>query len=149
MVNPRTGFPFSNPRDNPGYLLWQVTMRWQRLMNQALTPHELTHTQFVLLAALKWLSGEQDIVTKSDVARHANVDRIMAAKILRDLARRKIISERPHPTRGHAQAVSLTNEGGIIFGDALDTVGNTDRLFFGDKFVQSVTLLNQLLPEDN
>ena len=68
-------------------------MKWQRTMAQALREHGLTHTQFVILAALRWLNLEgQPVVTKSDVARYANVDRMMASKIIRALARRGVYS---------------------------------------------------------
>ena len=49
-------FQFQRPEDSPGYVLWQLTMAWQRLIKQQLDPLDLTHTQFVLLAALAWLS---------------------------------------------------------------------------------------------
>jgi hypothetical protein len=44
------------PGDNPGFLLWRVSLRWQRLMTATLRPFGLTHVQFVLLASLWWLT---------------------------------------------------------------------------------------------
>jgi hypothetical protein len=38
------------PDKSPGFLLWQVTLRWQRKVTIALAPLDLTHVQFVLLA---------------------------------------------------------------------------------------------------
>ena len=40
-----------HPNDSPGFLLWHATLRWQRGVAQALAPLDLTHVQFVLLAA--------------------------------------------------------------------------------------------------
>ena len=48
---------FSGPDDSPGFLLWQVTNRWQAAQRAALKPHRLTHVQFVLLATLTWLDA--------------------------------------------------------------------------------------------
>ena len=44
-----------NPEDSPGFLLWHVTLRWQRDIAAALAPLDLTHVQFVLLATTWWL----------------------------------------------------------------------------------------------
>jgi hypothetical protein len=46
-----------DPEDSPGFLLWHVTLRWQREIAAALAPLGLTHVQFVLLAAAWWLNS--------------------------------------------------------------------------------------------
>lgn len=154
-------FPFDDPRDNPGYLLWQVSMRWQRLMTQALSAISLTQTQFVMLAALAWLTEERErlapktnaaqaapaAVTKSDVARHANVDRMMASKLLRVLGERGLVDQRPHPTERRAQAVSLTARGREVLAEALQIVGRVDGEFFGARAAASVEVLGGLMGE--
>lgn len=50
-----TASRFPAPEQGPGFLLWRVTLSWQRQMRAALAPHGLTHVQFVLLASLWWL----------------------------------------------------------------------------------------------
>ena len=137
-------FPFDDPRQNPGYLLWQVTMKWQRAMTQALGEHGLTHTQFVILAALRWLNLQGQPITKSDVARNANVDRMMASKIIRALSKRGLIDEEPHPTSKRAQQVRLTEDGKSAFRAALVTVGTVDAQFFGDQLPEVVSVLQEL-----
>ena len=44
-----------DPQNSPGFLLWHVTLRWQRDIAAALAPLDLTHVQFVLLASTWWL----------------------------------------------------------------------------------------------
>ena len=51
----KTESAFDTPQQSPGFLLWRVTLSWQRRMRAALAPHDLTHVQFVLLASLWWL----------------------------------------------------------------------------------------------
>ena len=46
-----------DPDDSPGFLLWHVTLRWQRDIAAALAPMGLTHVQFVLLATCWWLNS--------------------------------------------------------------------------------------------
>ena len=140
----RHEFPFDDPRENPGYLLWQVSMKWQRAMTQALSEHGLTHTQFVILAGLRWLNLERQPVSKSDVARYANVDRMMVSKIIRALAKRKLIDEQPYPNSKRAQQVRLTQDGIATLRLALATVAVVDTAYFGDQFAEAVQVLQEL-----
>ena len=57
-VTPRRGSrPARDADDSPGFLLWQVTNKWQAAQRAALKPFGLTHVQFVLLASLTWLDS--------------------------------------------------------------------------------------------
>lgn len=84
-MNNKIDFHFEKPEENLGYLLWQATMIWQKQMNRALNDINLTHTQFVILAALGWLLKSSDNVTQKEIANHSNTDRMMVSKILRIL----------------------------------------------------------------
>ena len=53
MSTPQSRLP--GPERSPGFLLWRVTLAWQRRIRAALAHHELTHVQFVVLASLWWL----------------------------------------------------------------------------------------------
>ena len=57
--------------DSPGFLLWHATLRWQRAMVDALSPFDLTHTQFVLLASTWWLTENGGPPRQRDLADHA------------------------------------------------------------------------------
>ncbi|MDO7743938.1 MAG: MarR family transcriptional regulator, partial [Pedobacter sp.] len=85
MVKKDIDFHFKSPDDSPGYLLGQLTTLWQRKLKRVLDPLDLTQTQFVLLAALAWLSKENDAVTQIDIANQGNADRMMVSKVLRTL----------------------------------------------------------------
>ncbi len=50
MTNPPFGF--DAPEDSPGFLLWQTTISWQRMIKKALEPHDISHAQFVIMAIL-------------------------------------------------------------------------------------------------
>ena len=61
---------FEGPEQSPGFLLWQVSANWRRLIEVALAEIGLTHPQFVLLASLGWLNRNQSEVTQVELARH-------------------------------------------------------------------------------
>jgi DNA-binding MarR family transcriptional regulator len=123
-------FQFNTPNESPGYLLGQLTTLWQRKLKKVLDPLNLTQTQFVLLAALGWLSREIDNVTQVDIANQGNADRMMVSKVLRTLEIKKFISRQEHQTDTRAKEIRLTTEGAKVLQKALIAVETADIDFF-------------------
>lgn len=123
-------FHFKSPKDSPGYLLGQLTMLWQRKLKKVLDPLDLTQTQFVLLAALGWLSKKNDAVTQIDIANQSNADRMMVSKVLRTLEEKGFITRQEHPTDTRAKTITLTSTGETVLQKALTEVENADLDFF-------------------
>ncbi|MCX2582192.1 MarR family winged helix-turn-helix transcriptional regulator [Pedobacter sp. MR22-3] len=123
-------FHFKKPEDSPGYLLGQLTMLWQRRLKRVLDPLDLTHTQFALLCALAWLSGESSTVTQIDIANQSNADRMMVSKVLRTLEDKKFITRHGHPTDTRAKTIRLTATGETILQKAIISVETADLEFF-------------------
>ena len=123
-------FSFKSPNDSPGYLLAHLTMLWQRKQKKALDPLDLTHTQFVLLASLSWLSRESNTVTQVDIANQSNADRMMVSKVLRTLEEKKFITWQEHETDTRAKTIQLTDAGRETLQQAIIAVENTDKDFF-------------------
>lgn len=123
-------FHFKSPEDSPGYLLGQLTMLWQRKLKKVLDPLDLTQTQFVLLAALGWLSGTNDEVSQVDIARQSNSDRMMVSKVLRTLEEKDFITREGHETDTRAKIVRLTKGGEVVLQKALKEVEKGDLEFF-------------------
>ncbi|GAB3513340.1 hypothetical protein GCM10027341_55290 [Spirosoma knui] len=126
----RIEFQFNNPQDSPGYLLGQLTMLWQRKQKQVLDPLDLTHTQFVLLCALAWLSRDSDQVTQVDIAHQGNADTMMVSKVLRTLEAKQFITRHEHPTDTRAKTIRLTPEGEAVLQKAIISVETADSAFF-------------------
>jgi DNA-binding MarR family transcriptional regulator len=123
-------FHFEKPEDNTGYLLWQTTMIWQREMNRVLDKIDLTHTQFVILASLGWLSQNQSGISQKDIADNSNTDRMMVSKILRTLQQKEFLKRRENEKDTRSKLVSLTEKGIIKLQEALKQVEITDNKFF-------------------
>jgi len=123
-------FSFKNPNDSPGYLLAHVTMLWQRKQKKALDPLDLTHTQFVLLASLSWLSRENNAVTQVDIANQSNADRMMVSKVLRTLEEKKFITRQENERDTRAKTIQLTKTGAETLQKAIIKVENADKDFF-------------------
>jgi DNA-binding MarR family transcriptional regulator len=135
VINKNIEFHFKSPADSPGYLLGQLTILWQRKQKRALDPLDLTQTQFILLAALAWLSKESDEVTQIDIANQGNADRMMVSKVLRTLEEKKFVTRKEHKTDTRAKTISLTASGAVIFQKALIAIEEADLEFFLDAGV--------------
>lgn len=129
-------FHFKSPGDSPGYLLGQVTMLWQRKQKKVLDPLNLTQTQFVLLAALAWLSKKSEAVTQIDIANQSNADRMMVSKVLRTLEDKGFITRQEHATDTRAKTINMTTEGAQILQKALIQVETADLDFFSSLDTQ-------------
>ena len=123
-------FQFKTPNDSPGYLLGQLTMLWQRKLKKVLDPLDLTQTQFVLLAALGWLSKKSDAVTQIDIANQSNADRMMVSKVLRTLQDKGFVTRQEHKTDTRAKTIRLTDDGEAVLQKGLVEVENADQDFF-------------------
>jgi len=123
-------FHFKSPNDSPGYLLGQLTMLWQRKQKKVLDPLDLTQTQFVLLAALGWLSKKSNAVTQVDIAKQSNADRMMVSKVLRTLEDKGFITRKENETDTRAKTIRLTTKGEVVLQKAIIEIENADLDFF-------------------
>ena len=98
-----------DPEDSPGFLLWHVTLRWQREIAAALAPLGLTHVQFVLLAAAWWLNSRGEDPNQLSLARQEpGTDVKMTSEVLRWRPRAGSYGARYSSARTWASARSLT-----------------------------------------
>ncbi len=147
-------FKFKSPEESSGYLLAQLTMVWQRRQKRILDPLDLTHTQFVLLASLAWLSRSSDSVMQVDLADHNNFDRMMVSKVLRTLEKKNLIRRSEHTSDTRAKTVHLTGDGESKLIKALPIVENMDHEFFAvlnsgvSTFNQNMAILIEENKED-
>lgn len=124
----------ASPDDSPGFLLWQVTNRWQAAQRVTLEPFELTHVQFVLLASLTWLDLDEAAthrpVTQRRLADQAATDPMMTSQVLRGLERRGLVQRAPHPADKRARALTVTPAGSALANLAVVAVEACDNAFF-------------------
>lgn len=137
-------FSYTEPEENSGYLLWQVTMQWQLSMNRALGKMELTLTQFSLMAGLYWLSKKNQTVTQQQLADYANTDKMMTSKVLMVLEKKQIIERLKNPDDSRAKQLSITPKGIQTLREAYHIVEQVDSLFF-ENVVKDKTTFDNLL----
>jgi DNA-binding MarR family transcriptional regulator len=137
---------WAGPEQSPGFLMWQVTLAWQRAMRAALAPHDLTHVQFVLLATTWWL-GRGEPPTQQALAAQAGTDTMMTSQVVRKLADRGLLERREDPADARARRIVLTPQGLKVLTPALADVERADEVFFArlgrraGSFVSGLELL--------
>ncbi len=119
-----------DPDESPGFLLWQVTLRWQREIASALAPLDLTHVQFVLLATTWWLNSRGTEPNQLSLARQAGTDVKMTSEVLRKLEAKGLILRTVDAGDTRARRLRVTGRGAELAGRAVATVEAADATFF-------------------
>jgi len=118
------------PDESPGFLLWHVTLRWQRDMAAALAPLDLTHVQFVLLASTWWLNQQGDRPNQLTLAHWAGTDVKMTSQVLRALEAKGLLTRAVDPDDTRARRLQVTEPGAKLAAQAIEVVEAADRSFF-------------------
>ncbi|HEX3591684.1 MAG TPA: MarR family transcriptional regulator [Pseudonocardiaceae bacterium] len=113
-----------------GTLLWQVTLAWQRAMRATLEPHDLTHVQYVLLAATAELGEAASPPNQHVIAEHTGTEPHLAGQVLRRLAARQLITRELDETDPKARLVVLTDIGRELLAAVVRDVEITEAEFF-------------------
>jgi DNA-binding MarR family transcriptional regulator len=124
-------YSFGTSENNPGYLLWQVSTLWQRRLNQVLTPFNLSHAQFVLMAGLHQMAEKTNAeVTQAALALFSGIDPMTTSKAVRLLESKGYVARKDSAVDHRAHALELTGEGRDILARAQEKVGKSEHQFF-------------------
>lgn len=138
-------FSVEKAEDSSGFLLWQVTNLWQREIKKALEPYDLTHSQFVLMASIHWLTLKNELVTQIVLSTHTKIDPMTTSTVLRTLQTKGFVKRIEHPTDTRAKIVTVTESGKEIIKKAVVSVELFDSNFFASIKKNSGEFNNQLL----
>ena len=123
-------FRSASAEESSGFLLWQVTSVWQREIRKALDPLGISHSQFVLLASIHWLTLQKEDVTQVLLSNHTKIDAMTTSTVLRTLQSKGFVTRTEHSTDTRAKVVSLTEEGKKVMKKAVAIVEDFDHVFF-------------------
>lgn len=146
-------FGFDKPEDSPGFLLWQTTTIWQRLIKKALEPYDISHAQFVIMATLLWFEFHGHDTTQILIVNWSKLDKMTVSKSLKKLAMQKLVRRVEHETDTRAKSVSLSGKGKALVQQLVPIVEKIDAEFFGKiprtdqkKLIQ---MLGELAADEN
>ena len=114
------------PEQSPGFLLWHVTLRWQRDVTVTLKPLALTHVQFVVLASTWWLNTHDEEPSQAALSAFAGIDVKMASQVIRTLERKGLITREIDSADTRARRLVVTKAGAALAPKAIGAVEAVD-----------------------
>ncbi|GAP72328.1 transcriptional regulator,marR family [Candidatus Symbiothrix dinenymphae] len=123
-------FSVEQAEDSSGFLLWQVTSLWQRKIRDSLKQYDLTHSQYVLLTCLHWLTLHGQDVTQIVLSSYSKIDPMTTSTVLRTLQQKGLLRRTEHSTDTRAKKIDITEKGKEIIKKAVVTVETADKEFF-------------------
>lgn len=142
-------FSVKTPEESPGFLLWQTTMSWQRLIKKALEPYNISHPQFVILAITLWFQNKKQEITQTLIINQSKLDKMTVSKSLKGLVTEKYIKRSEHQTDMRAKTVFLTEKGRKLIEILIPVVEAIDAEFFGKVSKKDqgslIQVLNQIV----
>lgn len=141
-------FSFEKPKDSHGFLLWQTTMIWQKLIKKELDTRGVSHSQFVIMATLLWFESHNYETTQIAIINWTKLDKMTVSKSLKNLASSGFIRRTENINDSRAKTVMLTNDGKKLIHILVPIVEKVDSDFFSQipnaQQETLKTLLNQL-----
>lgn len=138
-------FGFDKPQDSPGFLLWQTTLTWQRLIKNELDKHNISHIQFVIMAVLLWLKTNNQSTNQIYIAQLNKLDKMTVSKALKKLALIGLVTRIEDPIDTRSKNAQLTAKGVELINVLVPIVEKTDTKFFGKLVKSSQMNLNHIL----
>lgn len=145
MKSADNSFAVDKTEDSSGFLLWQVTNLWQREIRKTLEPLGLTHSQFVLMASIHWLTLHKQEVTQVLLSNSTKIDPMTTSTVLRTLQAKGFLDRQEHLTDTRAKTITLTGSGVKIIKQAVKKVEAFDQSFFSALGVGTSSFNRQLL----
>lgn len=108
--------------DEFGLLVRKVIKLWQRTAQRCLDEFNITPSQMELMGAIVHLSISKIEPTQIALSMETNIDPMTTSTILRNLQRKGLITRKESKNDTRARIVELTEEGGIIFTQAVKKV---------------------------
>lgn len=147
-----SAFGFDKPEDSLGFLLWQTTVTWQRLIKKALEPYNLSHTHHVIMAILLWFEEHHYDTTQVVIVKWSKLDKMTVSNSLKKLVALGFVNRVEHETDSRAKRVTLTEKGKILARRLVPIIEKIDAEFFWKLSIQDgkdlVRILGQLTKEN-
>lgn len=123
-------FKFKTPDESTGFLLWKVNNFWEREIKKLLSEFDLTHTQFVVLANIYYISLEKNNSTQIEIANELGIDKMRISNVIKSLLSKGFIIRKEHETDTRAKVVFLTKPAHVLLKKTIKSIEDFDKSFF-------------------
>ena len=105
--------------------------KWHFMIKQELKKINLTHPQFVVLAALAYLLQTENEVTQVMISKLSGIDVMTVSQILSLLEKKDFVKRQEHSRDTRAKAVILNEKAELVLKEAVPKIEHIDEIFFG------------------
>jgi len=140
-----SSFQASTPKESVGFQFWKLHSFWQKKIANVLKPYEITHTQFVILASIKWFQEQSENPSQRQISGLTRIDKMTLSKAIRRLEELKLVNRIKSKNDTRSILVSLSNDGQEIMPELVNLVENIDTGIFGVEGSDEKKKLNELL----
>jgi len=140
-----SSFQIPVPKESIGFQFWKLHNFWQKKISTALQPYKITHTQFVILASIKWFQEHSENPSQRQISSLTGIDKMTLSKAIRRLEELKLVNRIKSKNDTRAILVSLSNNGQEIMPKLVNLVENIDMEVFGVVKDDEKTKLNTIL----
>jgi DNA-binding MarR family transcriptional regulator len=136
------------PENAVGFVLWRIVQRYQREMDRALAPLDLTNLQFVTLALAAWFARTGDTANQAALARYGGIHPMQVSHMLKTLEQKGFITRKVSRQDTRAKEIAVTQAGLAALEQAFPAAVRVQRRLFGKEGRQGGTLLTSLTALD-
>jgi DNA-binding MarR family transcriptional regulator len=136
------------PDNAIGFVLWRVVHRYQRELDRALVPLDLTHLQFMTLVMVAWLERQNGSVRQADLVRLGDIQPMQVSHMLKVLDGKGFVTRSRNAEDVRAKRVGITPAGTAVLRTALPVAIDVQRRLFGEDGGPGGSLLAALLRVD-
>ncbi|MDF7637173.1 MarR family transcriptional regulator [Leuconostocaceae bacterium ESL0958] len=112
---------------------YRLYSSWARLVKQSLKSIELTHPQFLVLAAVAAISQQGTPVTQVKIADYNEMDVMTTSAIVTKLSRADLLDRFPGQVDSRSKVLALTNQGEVKLKQALVILQQIETDFWPDQ----------------
>ena len=137
------------PQNAVGFVMWRVMHRYQREVEQALRPVDLTHLQFVTLTLVAWMAQDGEAATQSELAKFGDIHPMQVSNVLKAIEQKRMVRRTMSVGNTLAKQVTMTPTGMTALRAALPLVIVVQGRLFGDQGRPGGGLLDALVRIDS
>ncbi len=139
----------NKPKNSVGFQFWRLHNYWQKRIIQELSLYEITHTQFVILASIKWFFEQSKEPTQAEISRLTGIEKMTLSKAIAQLDKMSFVTKYKDNNDTRSICVSLTEKAHKIIPKLIKIVENIDEEVFSTTKEADKDLLNNILLELN
>lgn len=129
-MSEKTVFREKNADDSPGFLLFRITVLWQKKLGIIFNDLKIQQTQYAILASLKYFEEKNEKCTQAFLVEHARIDKMTLSKSVRQLEKTGLVKRAQSDEDARAVLVQLTQRGRNLVTEAVRRIEDADELFF-------------------